>query len=61
MSGVLGLGQAEDGIGELQAAASSRTEHETGLDDADTAMLERFRDPPMPGLELLLRFFGLAT
>jgi hypothetical protein len=52
-----GVGQAEDAIGELQAVASSRTEHETRLDDADAALLERFRDPPMPGLELLLEFF----
>jgi hypothetical protein len=54
-----GLGQAEDAASELQAAVPSRTEHETRLDDI--ALLDRFREPPMSGLELLLRFFGLPT
>ena len=30
---------------------------ETRLDDTDTTLLNRFRDPPLPGLELLLQFF----
>jgi len=51
------LGQVGDAISELHAAASYRTEHETRLDDADMALLERFHDPPLPGLERLLQFF----
>ena len=52
-----GLGRAEDAVSELEAAATSRTKQETRLDDADITLLERFRDPPLPGLELLLQFF----
>ena len=52
-----GLGRTEDAISELEAAAPSRTSQETRLDDTDTTLLNRFRDPPLPGLELLLQFF----
>ncbi len=53
-----GLDRADDALSELQAAASSRTSEEEALDDTDTALLNRFRDPPLPGLERLLQFFG---
>ena len=55
-----GLGQAEDAISELEAAAHSRTRQEASLDNTDTALLNRFRDPPLPGLEPLLQFFETA-
>ena len=55
-----GLGQADDAIRELQAAAPSRTKQETSLDDADKALLGRFSNPPLPGLDLLLQFFEPA-
>ena len=55
-----GLGRAEDAISELEAAAPSRTRQEASLDNTDTALLNRFRDPPLPGLEPLLRFFETA-
>ena len=44
-----------------RVSGNSLREHETRLDDADVALLDRFRDPPLPGLELLLQFFGLAA
>ena len=50
-------GQADDAISELEAAAPSRTPQEATLDDTDTALLNRFRDPELPGLEAILRFF----
>ncbi len=40
---------------------SGWTEHETRLDEADAVLLERLREPPMPGLEVLPRFVGIAT
>ena len=52
-----GLGRTEDAIGQLEAAAPTRTGQETRLDEADTKLLDRFRDPPLPGLDLLLQFF----
>jgi hypothetical protein len=44
----------------MEAAAPSRTRQETTLDDTETTLLNRFRDPPLPGLELLLQFFEPA-
>jgi hypothetical protein len=47
------LGRTEDAISELEAAAASQTE----LDDTDIAVLNRFRDPPLPGLNQFLQLF----
>jgi hypothetical protein len=49
-----GLGRPEDAIGQLEAVAGQQTK----LDEAETMLLNRFRDPPLPGLELVLPFFG---
>ncbi len=55
-----GLGQSEQAVSELQTATASRPDQNTRLDDTDTALLNRFRDPPLPGLDLLLQFFELT-
>jgi hypothetical protein len=52
-----GLDQLEDAIGELQAVAPSRTSQKPSLDNADTVLLNRFRNPPLHGLEQIMQFF----
>jgi len=52
-----GLGLTEDAISELEAASPARAENEMKLDPTDTALLNRFSDPPLPGLKQLLQFF----
>ncbi len=49
-----GLGRAEDAVRQLQAVA----DQQATLDEAETMLINRFRDPPLPGLELILPFFA---
>lgn len=50
-----GLHRPEEAITELEAAATSRPEGELQLNNAHKAVLERFRQPPLPSLDMLLR------
>jgi DNA-binding transcriptional regulator GbsR (MarR family)/S1-C subfamily serine protease len=52
-----GAGQADDAISELQAAAPSRAKYETSLDNTDKALLNRFTNPPLLGIEQLRQYF----
>jgi hypothetical protein len=51
-----GIGRTDEAISELQAAAPSRNKQETSLADTNKALLDRFTDPPPPGLDLLRQF-----
>ena len=50
-----GLDKPEEAIAELRAAVESYSSQEVQFLNADRALLERFRHPPLPGVEILLR------
>jgi tetratricopeptide (TPR) repeat protein len=51
-----GLGRTDEAVTGLQAAAGTRTAREMRPDDTNKVLLERFRDPPLPGLDQLRPF-----
>jgi hypothetical protein len=48
-----------EAITELEAALPTRTVEEASQDETDERFLDRFRNPPLPGLEKLMQI--LAT
>jgi tetratricopeptide (TPR) repeat protein len=51
-----GVGRTDEAVTGLQAAAGTRTAREMRPDDTNRVLVERFRDPPLPGLDQLRPF-----
>jgi tetratricopeptide (TPR) repeat protein len=56
-----GLGRQGDAERELEASLPARSMDETGLDDGDKQLLQRFQNPPLPGLDALRRLLESAV